>query len=73
MMLDYNPGAARTAFEMLVHFFWKHVVETKLDVKLTLDRRDDKPTQSIEVKGGELQGYNSQAIEKYQKKIALVA
>ena len=70
MMLDYNPGAAGTAFEMLVHFFWKHVVETKLDVKLTLDRRDDKPTQSIEVKGGELQGYNSQAIEKYQKKIA---
>ena len=71
MMLGYNPDAAGTAFEMLVHFFWKHVVETKLDVKLTLDwRQDDKPTQSIEVKGGELQGYNSQAIEEYQKKIA---
>ena len=73
MLSDYNPGAAGTAFEMLVHFFWKHVVETELDVKLTLDwRHDDKPTQSIEVKGGELQGYNSQAIEEYdnEKKIA---
>ena len=67
MMLDCNPGAAGTAFEMLVHFFWKHVVETKLDVKLTLDwRHDDKRKQSIEVKGGELQGYNSQAIEEYE-------
>ena len=73
MLSDYNPGAAGTAFEMLVHFFWKHVVETELDVKLTLDwRHDDKPTQSIEVKGGELQGYNSQAIEENdnEKKIA---
>ena len=74
MLLPYNPGAARTAFEMLVHFFWKHVVETKLDVNLTLDwRHDDKPMQSIEVKGGELQGYNSQATEEYENEDKIAA
>ena len=74
ILSPYNPGAAGTAFEMLVHLFWKHVVDTKLDVVLTLDwRQGDKPTESVEVKGGELQGYSSQTIEEYdnEAKIAV--
>ena len=72
MVSPYNPGAAGTAFEMLVHLFWRHVIQNRHVVNLKLWRHDgEKPTETIQVNGGELQG-DSEAIEEYdnEKKIA---
>eukprot|EP00435_Cladocopium_sp_Y103_P068969 s216_g32.t1 len=65
-LLPFSPGAAGTAFEILVHFFWNHVIETKLDVNLTLGWMDDAPEQQTsEVRGCDLQKYKPECIEDY--------
>ena len=52
--------------------FWRHVIQNRHVVNLKLWRHDgEKPTETIQVNGGELQG-DSEAIEEYdnEKKIA---
>ena len=44
--------------------FWRHVVQRKLVVELRLWRHDgEKPMETIQVNGAELQGDTSEAIE----------
>ena len=67
---NINAGAAGTAFELLVHLFWREAAANKQEVELSLTAEGKTKSEEVKVDCTEFQ--DKQSIEEHDKKDVVV-
>ena len=65
-----NPGAAGSAFELLVHLFWREAAANEQEVELSLTAEGETKSEEVKVDCTEFQ--DKQSIEEHDKKDVVV-
>ena len=65
-----NPGAAGSAFELLVHLFWREAAANEQEVELSLTAEGKTKSEEVKVDCTEFQ--DKQSIEEHDKKDVVV-